>query len=182
MSLPFTSSPLEHSRAPLAMATCRACASRSRVSWDSACVSADDVCVCLSAWSNNLESSDVSVARESIWRSDRRPKSPFSFSMFGKSMKTWTWKETNDPSENRFVIFLVNVGRVFLKHFPTYKKNNKIKITHLKNTEVECREKRPHIRLAFSGAVGQSQLFVSSVSQRRFDAPANQTTQWCDIK
>lgn len=94
----FTSLPLEHSRAPLAMATCRACASRSRVSWESVCGSADDLCVCLSAKSNSLESSDVSVARESIWRSDRRPNSPFSFRMVGSSKKTWTWPKRNNAT------------------------------------------------------------------------------------
>lgn len=95
---PFTSLPLEHSRAPLAMATCRACASRSRVSWDSVCVSADDLCVCLSAKSNSLDSSEVRVARESICRSDRRPNSPFSFRMVGSSKKTWAWQERNNVS------------------------------------------------------------------------------------
>lgn len=163
---PFTGLPLEHSRAPLAIATCRACASRSRVSWDSVCVSADDLCVCLSAKSNSLDSSEVRVARESICRSDRRPNSPFSFRMVGSSKKTW------GRGRKGTSVVSLHVDRT----------HSNRKQTNLKNTEVECREKRPHVRLTLAGAVGQSQLFVSPVGQRRFYTPAHQTTQWRDIK
>lgn len=46
---------------------------------------------------------------------------------------------------------------------------------------MERRKKRPHC-LAFTGAVGQGQLFVSPVGQRGFDAPAHQPAQWRDIQ
>lgn len=47
---------------------------------------------------------------------------------------------------------------------------------------MECRKKGPHIWPTFTGAIGQSQLFVSPVGQRGFDAPAHQPAQWRHIQ